>query len=46
MVCGASNVPDPGGLVCFAPLGATLPAVGTSAATPIAPTANGDLVMS
>ena len=28
VVCGASNVPDPGGLVCFAPLGATLPAVG------------------
>lgn len=28
VVCGAPNVPDPGGLVCFAPLGATLPAVG------------------
>jgi phenylalanyl-tRNA synthetase beta chain len=28
VVCGAGNVPDPGGLVCFAPLGATLPAVG------------------
>lgn len=27
VVCGASNVPDPGGLVCFAPLGAHLPAV-------------------
>ncbi len=28
MVCGATNVPEPGGLVCFAPLGTTLPAVG------------------
>jgi phenylalanyl-tRNA synthetase beta chain len=28
VVCGADNVPDPGGLVCFAPLGTTLPAVG------------------
>ncbi|MCS6901604.1 MAG: phenylalanine--tRNA ligase subunit beta [Myxococcales bacterium] len=28
VVCGASNVPDPGGLVVLAPLGATLPAVG------------------
>src|SRR3954447_13598026 len=28
VVCGAPNVPDPGGLVCFAPLGTTLPAVG------------------
>jgi phenylalanyl-tRNA synthetase beta chain len=28
VVCGAPNVPDPGGLVCFAPLGTVLPAVG------------------
>jgi len=28
VVCGAPNVPDPGGLVAFAPLGAFLPAVG------------------
>jgi phenylalanyl-tRNA synthetase beta chain len=28
VVCGASNVPDPGGMVALAPLGATLPAVG------------------
>jgi phenylalanyl-tRNA synthetase beta chain len=28
VVCGAPNVPPPGGLVCFAPLGTTLPAVG------------------
>src|SRR5688572_28478233 len=28
VVCGAPNVPDPGGLVAFAPLGAHLPAVG------------------
>jgi phenylalanyl-tRNA synthetase beta chain len=28
VVCGAPNVPEPGGLVCFAPLGTTLPAVG------------------
>ena len=28
VVCGADNVPEPGGLVCFAPLGTTLPAVG------------------
>ena len=28
VVCGATNVPAPGGLVCFAPLGTTLPAVG------------------
>src|SRR5580704_12206600 len=28
VVCGAPNVPDPGGLVCLAPLGTTLPAVG------------------
>jgi phenylalanyl-tRNA synthetase beta chain len=28
VVCGAPNVPEPGGLVCFAPLGASLPAVG------------------
>lgn len=28
VVCGAPNVPDPGGLVALAPLGATLPAVG------------------
>ncbi|AKT41946.1 phenylalanine--tRNA ligase subunit beta [Chondromyces crocatus] len=28
LVCGAPNVPDPGGLVALAPLGATLPAVG------------------
>ena len=28
VVCGAPNVPDPGGLVCFAPLGTTLPAAG------------------
>ena len=28
VVCGAPNVPDPGGLVCFAPMGTTLPAVG------------------
>src|SRR6185503_14235542 len=27
IVCGAPNVPDPGGLVAFAPLGAHLPAV-------------------
>ncbi|MBN2194576.1 MAG: phenylalanine--tRNA ligase subunit beta [Polyangiaceae bacterium] len=28
VVCGAPNVPDPGGLVALAPLGTTLPAVG------------------
>lgn len=28
VICGAPNVPDPGGLVAFAPLGAHLPAVG------------------
>jgi phenylalanyl-tRNA synthetase beta chain len=28
VVCGAPNVPEPGGLVCLAPLGTTLPAVG------------------
>lgn len=28
VVCGAPNVPDPGGLVALAPLGAYLPAVG------------------
>src|SRR6185503_18938331 len=28
VICGAPNVPDPGGLVALAPLGATLPAVG------------------
>ncbi|MCC6557754.1 MAG: phenylalanine--tRNA ligase subunit beta [Polyangiaceae bacterium] len=28
IVCGAPNVPDPGGLVALAPLGTTLPAVG------------------
>jgi phenylalanyl-tRNA synthetase beta chain len=28
IVCGAPNVPDPGGLVVFAPLGARLPAKG------------------
>ena len=28
VVCGASNVPDPGWLVALAPLGTTLPAVG------------------
>jgi phenylalanyl-tRNA synthetase beta chain len=28
IVCGAPNVPDPGGLVCLAPLGSYLPAVG------------------
>lgn len=28
VVCGAPNVPEPGGLVALAPLGATLPAVG------------------
>lgn len=28
VVCGAPNVPDPGGLVVLAPLGAELPAVG------------------
>lgn len=28
IVCGAPNVPDPGGLVALAPLGATLPALG------------------
>ena len=28
VVCGAPNVPDPGWLVCFAPLGSVLPAVG------------------
>lgn len=28
VVCGAPNVPDPGGLVALAPLGAKLPAVG------------------
>ncbi|MEJ7733707.1 MAG: phenylalanine--tRNA ligase subunit beta, partial [Polyangiaceae bacterium] len=27
VVCGAPNVPDPGGVVAFAPLGAHLPAV-------------------
>jgi phenylalanyl-tRNA synthetase beta chain len=27
IVCGASNVPDPGGMVCLAPLGTHLPAV-------------------
>jgi phenylalanyl-tRNA synthetase beta chain len=27
VVCGAPNVPDPGGLVCLAPLGTHLPAV-------------------
>src|SRR5690348_2840127 len=27
VVCGAPNVPEPGGLVAFAPLGAHLPAV-------------------
>lgn len=27
VVCGAPNVPDPGGLVVLAPLGATLPAI-------------------
>src|SRR5262245_12971062 len=28
VVCGAPNVPEPGGLVAFAPLGTVLPAVG------------------
>lgn len=28
LVCGASNVPDPGGLVVLAPLGANLPSLG------------------
>src|SRR5262245_18541167 len=28
VVCGATNVPAPGGLVALAPLGTTLPAVG------------------
>ena len=28
VVCGASNVPDPGGMVVLAPLGTVLPAVG------------------
>jgi phenylalanyl-tRNA synthetase beta chain len=28
VVCGAPNVPEPGGMVALAPLGATLPAVG------------------
>src|SRR4051794_30580096 len=28
IVCGAPNVPDPGGMVAFAPLGTHLPAVG------------------
>src|SRR4051812_10731648 len=28
VVCGATNVPAPGGMVAFAPLGTTLPAVG------------------
>lgn len=28
IICGAPNVPDPGGLVAYAPLGAHLPAVG------------------
>ncbi len=28
VVCGASNVPEPGGRVALAPLGVTLPAVG------------------
>lgn len=28
VVCGAPNVPDPGGMVALAPLGTTLPAVG------------------
>lgn len=32
VVCGAPNVPDPGGLVVLAPLGATLPAVGMTIA--------------
>ena len=30
IVCGAPNVPDPGGMVALAPLGATLPAVGVT----------------
>jgi phenylalanyl-tRNA synthetase beta chain len=30
VVCGAPNVPEPGGLVVFAPLGAHLPAKGTT----------------
>ncbi len=28
IVCGAPNVPDPGGLVVLAPIGTTLPAIG------------------
>jgi phenylalanyl-tRNA synthetase beta chain len=32
VVCGAPNVPDPGGLVVLAPLGAVLPAVGMTIA--------------
>jgi phenylalanyl-tRNA synthetase beta chain len=32
VVCGAPNVPDPGGLVVLAPLGATLPAIGLTIA--------------
>lgn len=30
VVCGAPNVPEPGGLVALAPLGATLPAIGVT----------------
>jgi phenylalanyl-tRNA synthetase beta chain len=37
IVCGAPNVPEPGGLVVFAPVGTTLPAAGlTIEARPIA----------
>src|SRR5262249_45531698 len=34
VVCGASNVPDPGGLVCFAPLGASLVTMGAAPPNP------------
>lgn len=30
IVCGAPNVPDPGGLVVLAPMGTTLPAIGVT----------------
>jgi phenylalanyl-tRNA synthetase beta chain len=33
VVCGAPNVPEPGGLVALAPLGTTLPAVGLTLTT-------------
>ena len=34
VVCGADNVPDPGGMVCFAPLGTHLPAVNMTLVPP------------